>query len=46
MTEKGRYFLTVRKETAMRVREFARNRDLTVDKFLNEFIRPSLKGGG
>ncbi len=44
MPEKGRYSLTVRKEIAVRVRELARNRGLTVDEFINMLIRPSSKG--
>ena len=44
MPEKGWYSLTVRKETAVRVRELAKNRGLTVDEFINELMRPSSKG--
>ena len=44
MPEKGWYSLTVREETAVRVREPARNRGLTVDEFINELMRPASKG--
>ena len=44
MPEKGWYSLTVRKETAMRVRELAKERGLTVDELMNELMRPSSKG--
>ena len=44
MPEKGWYSLTVRKETALRVRELARNRGLTVDGLINELMRPASKG--
>ena len=44
MPEKGWYSLTVRKETAGRVRELARNKGLTVDEFINELMRPASKG--
>jgi len=40
MPEKGWYSITVRKETAVRVRELARNKGLTVD----ELMRPTSKG--
>jgi len=40
MPEKGWYSITVRKETAVRVREPARNKGLTVD----ELMRPTSKG--
>ena len=36
--EKGWYSLTVREETARRVREQARARGLTVDELINEFL--------
>ena len=39
MPEKGWYSLTVRKETAVRVRELTRNKGLTVDELLNELMR-------
>ncbi len=38
MPEKGWYSLTVRKSTADKVRELAKNEDLTVDKYLNQLI--------
>ncbi len=38
MPEKGWYSLTVRKSTADKVRELAKNEDLTVDKYLNKLI--------
>ena len=44
MPEKGWYSLTVRKETAVRVRELAKNKGLTVDEFINELMRPASKG--
>ena len=44
MPEKGWYSITVRKETAVRVRELARNKGLTVDEFINELMRPAPKG--
>jgi len=44
MPEKGWYSLTVRKETAVRVRELARNKGLTVDEFINELMMPASKG--
>ena len=44
MPEKGWYSLTVRKETAVRVRELAKNRGLTVDGLINELMRPASKG--
>ena len=44
MPEKGWYSLTVRKETAVRVGELARNKGLTVDEFINELMRPASKG--
>ena len=36
MPEKGWYSLTVRRETAVRVRKLARDMDLTVDELINE----------
>ena len=45
MPEKGWYSLTVRNETATRVRELARERSLTVDELLNELMGPSSKEG-
>ena len=44
MPETGWYSLTVRKETAETVREIAKNRDMTVDEFINELMRPASKG--
>ena len=38
MPEKGWYSLTVRKNTADKIRELAKNEDLTVDKYLNQII--------
>ena len=40
MPEKGWYSLTIRKETALRVRELAKNKGLTVDELINEFMKP------
>ena len=39
MPEKGWYSLTIRKETALKVRELAKNKYLTVD----EFMKPTSK---
>jgi len=44
MPERGWYSITVRKETAVRVREPAGNRGLTVDEPMNELVRPTSKG--
>jgi len=44
MPEKGWYSLTIRKETALKVRELAKNKDLTVDELINELMKPTLKG--
>jgi len=44
MPKKGWYSLTVRKETAVRVRELAKDRGLTVDELMNELMRPGSKG--
>jgi hypothetical protein len=38
MPEKGWYSLTVRKNTADKVRELAKNEDLTVDIYLNQLM--------
>ncbi|MHA1711123.1 MAG: hypothetical protein ACTSUS_03515 [Candidatus Freyarchaeota archaeon] len=38
MPERGWYSLTVREETARRVREQARARGLTVDELINELL--------
>ena len=43
MPEKGWYSLTVRKETALRVRELAKNKGLTVDAFINMLLEPTSK---
>ena len=43
MPEKGWYSLTVREETAKRVREQARARGLTVDELINELMTTTLK---
>ena len=40
MPEKGWYSLTVRKNTADKIRELAKNEDLTVDEYLNQLIEP------
>jgi len=39
MPEKGRYSLTIRKETALKERELVKNKNLTVD----ELIKPTSK---
>ncbi|MCD6529085.1 hypothetical protein J7L06_02205 [Candidatus Bathyarchaeota archaeon] len=39
-----RYSLTVREETAKRVREQARARGLTVDELINEFLTATSRG--
>ena len=44
MPEKGWYSLTIRKETALKVRELAKNKDLTVDELINELMKPTSKG--
>jgi hypothetical protein len=44
MPKKGWYSLTVRKETALKVRELTKNMGLTVDEFINELMRPVSKG--
>jgi len=44
MPEKGWYSLTVRKETALRVRELAKNNGLTVDELINMLMKPASKG--
>ena len=44
MPERGWYSLTVRKETAEKIMEIAKNRDLTVDELINELVRPASKG--
>ncbi|MFB0558293.1 MAG: hypothetical protein ACETVY_04165 [Candidatus Bathyarchaeia archaeon] len=44
MPEKGWYSLTVRKETAVRVRELAKDRGLTVDELVQELMGTASKG--
>ena len=44
MPEKGWYSLTIRKETALKVRELAKNKNLTVDELINELMKPTSKG--
>jgi hypothetical protein len=44
MPERGWYSLTVREETAKRIRELAKAKGLTVDGLINEFMSSSLKG--
>ena len=44
MPEKGWYSLTIRKETALNVRELAKNKNLTVDERINELMKPTSKG--
>ncbi len=39
--EKGWYSLTVRVETAKRVRELAKARDLAVDELINVLMKPT-----
>jgi len=46
MPEKGRYSHTTRKETAFKVRELAKNKDLTVDELINMLMKPTSKGSG
>lgn len=41
MPERGWYSLTVREETARRVRELAKNKGLTVDELINELMTPT-----
>jgi hypothetical protein len=41
MPEKGWYSLTVRKETALRVRELAKNKGLMVDELINMLMKPA-----
>lgn len=41
MPERGWYSLTVRKETARRVREMAKTKGLTVDEYMNELMTGS-----
>ncbi len=44
MPEKGWYSLTIRKETALRGREMAKNKGLTVDELINEVMKPVSNG--
>ena len=44
MPERGWYSLTVREETAKRVRELAKIKGLTVDKLINKLMTPTVKG--
>ena len=44
MPERGWYSLTVRGETAKRVRELAKVRGLTGDELINELMTPASKG--
>ena len=44
MPEKGWYSLTVREETALRVRELAKTNGLTVDELINMFMKPASEG--
>jgi len=44
MPEKGWYSLTVREETARKIRELAETRGLTIDKLINELLTTALKG--
>lgn len=45
MPEKGWSLLTVREDTARRVKSMAKARDLTVDEMTNELISPAPKEG-
>jgi len=44
MPEKGWSLLTVRSKTAMTVKELAKSKGLTVDKFINELLASSAQG--
>ena len=44
MPEKGWYSLTIRKETALKVRELAKNNNLTVDELINGLMKSTSKG--
>ena len=44
MPERGWYSLTVREDTAKRIRELARAKGLTVDGLINELMNSSLRG--
>jgi len=43
MPEKGWYSLTVREETARKIREMAETRGLTVDQLIRELLTTALK---
>lgn len=43
MPEKGWYSLTIRKETALKVGELAKNKGLTVDELINMLMKPASK---
>ncbi len=45
MPERGWSVLTVREDTARKVKEMARTRDLTVDEVITELISPGRKEG-
>jgi len=45
MPERGWSILTVREETARRIKEFARAEGLTVDELINELMSPSGRSG-
>jgi len=45
MPERGWSILTVREETARRVKELAKAQGLTVDEFINEPMNPSGRSG-
>jgi hypothetical protein len=45
MPEKGWAILTVREETADRVKELAHSEGLTIDEFINELMNPAGKAG-
>jgi len=45
MPEKGWSILTVREETARRVKELAKTQGLTVDEIINELMNPSGRSG-
>lgn len=44
MPKKGWYSLTIREETARKVREMAETRGLTVDQLIRELLTAALKG--
>lgn len=45
MPEKGWSILTVREETARRVKELAKAKGLTIDEFIKELMNPSGASG-